>query len=484
MFEISYLFITLAIMLLASIGARNIISRIITALFSLVILSFVLLNNMNQLFNYSGIGILSLVFQLNFVSSVLLLLISFVGLYVSLRFQSSSGFHILTQFLMLSLVGLFTTRDFIIFYIFWEMVLIPTFFMIGMWGGKNKDYAAMKFFIYTHVGSVFMLLGIFTLYFQEGASTFNMDKLISGLNGIPQYYQAFVLFGFLFAFLIKLPSVPFHTWLPDAYVESPSEGTVLISSLLSKMGAFGLLMLFVPLYLNSSFSGSPVIAELLIALGILSLLYSSFVALYQNDMKKMMSYASVGHMAFVTIAVGGFLYLVTTSSTDLIAEKLLFYGAVFQLISHGIIISMIFSLIDTTEKATGTRNISSLGGIARKLPGLSFLILASFLASVAIPGFSGFVGEISILLGSYAVLKYYLILVLFGVVLTASYHIFALQRSIFGPYNEYLGDIKAQKHELYATLLPLVLIFILGIYPGLLFSFFNLSNLPFMGVLP
>ncbi len=156
----------------------------------------------------------------------------------------------------------------------------------------------------------------------------------------------------------------------------------------------------------------------------------------------------------------------------------------FQLISHGIIISMIFSLVDTTEKATGTRLISSMGGIARKLPGLSFLILAAFLASVAIPGFSGFVGEISILLGSYAVLKYYLIFVLLGVVVTASYHMFALQRSIFGPYNEYLGDIKANKKELYSAILPLAIIFLLGIYPALLFGFFNLTALPFMGVLP
>jgi len=484
MFEINYLLLILVIIMLISVVARRSIARIMTALLSLVIFAFVLMNNMNYTFNYSSIGILSLVFQLNFVSSILLLLVSFVGIYISIRFKATPGFQILTQFLMISLVGLFTTRDFIIFYIFWEMVLIPTFFMIGMWGGKNKDYAAMKFFIYTHVGSVFMLLGIFTMYFQEGVSTFNMSTLISGLNSIPIVYQAFVLFGFIFAFLIKLPSVPFHSWLPDTYVESPSEGTVLISSLLSKMGAFGLLILFIPLYLNSTFSNSPVIAEIIIALGIFSLLYSSFVALYQNDMKRMMSYASVGHMAFITIAVGGFLYLVTTNSSNIIAEKLLFYGAVFQLISHGIIISMIFSLVDTTEKATGTRLISSMGGIARKLPGLSFLILAAFLASVAIPGFSGFVGEISILLGSYAVLKYYLILVLLGVVLTASYHMFALQRSIFGPYNEYLGDIKANKNELYAAVFPLALIFILGIYPALLFGFFNLANLPFMGVLP
>ncbi len=484
MFELSYLMLLLVIMLIISLVARRGVARVITALYSLVLFAFVVANNMNHTFNYSNIGILSLQFQLNFVSSVLLLLLSFVGLYISIRFKSTPGFQILTQFLIFSLAGLFTTRDFLIFYIFWEMVLIPSFFMIGMWGGKNKDYAAMKFFIYTHVGSVFMLLGIFTLYFQEGASSFNMNNLIAGISSIPIAYQAFALFGFIFAFLIKLPSVPFHSWLPDTYVESPSEGTVLISSLLSKMGAFGLLILFIPLYLNSSFSGNTVVPEIIIGLGILSLLYSSFVALYQNDMKRMMSYASIGHMAFVTIAVGGFLYLVASGSSDIIAEKLLFYGAVFQLISHGVIISMIFSLVDTTEKATGTRLISSMGGIARKLPGLSFLILAAFLASVAIPGFSGFVGEISILLGSYAVLKYYLIFVLLGVVVTASYHMFALQRSIFGPYNEYLGDIKANKKELYSAILPLAIIFLLGIYPALLFGFFNLTALPFMGVLP
>ncbi|MCL4412675.1 MAG: NADH-quinone oxidoreductase subunit M [Candidatus Thermoplasmatota archaeon] len=483
-FPFNLLLLLLTVYFIASVAIRKWAPRLITVLSSLTLLAFVVLNGMNRSFNYSTVYIISLSFQLNFVSSVLLILVSVIGIFISLRFKSSPGFHILTQSLIFSLTGLFLTRDFIIFYIFWEMVLIPSFFMIGMWGTKNKDYAAMKFFIYTHVGSVFMLLGIFTMYFQEGGGTFNMNFLIGGIGSLGITYQAFVLFGFLFAFLIKLPSVPFHSWLPDAYVESPSEGTVLISSLLSKMGAFGLLILFIPMYVNSSFSSSPVLPEVLLGLGIFSLIYSSLVALYQKDMKMMMSYASVGHMSFITIAVGGFLYLISTGSSNVLIEKLLFYGAVFQLISHGIIIAMIFALVDTTEKTTGTRIINSMGGIARKVPGLSFLLLLAFLASVAIPGFSGFVGEITILLGAYAVLKYYLIFVLIGVVLTASYHIFALQRSIFGPYNEYLGDIRTEKSELYATVFPLAIVFLLGIFPGLLFGFFNLGNLPFMGVVP
>lgn len=478
-YQLSYLFLLLVLTMAVSIAFREKAAKYLTVAFSLFLLFFVLLNNMTRTdFNYGTLGILTLSFQLNFVSSVLLILISFVGIFIPLRFKSSPGFFVLLQFLLFSLTGLFTTRDFIVFYIFWEMVLIPSFFVIGIWGGKGKNYAAMKFFIYTHVGSVFMLLGIFTMYFAEGATNFSMSSLMAGMGSIPQVYQSFVIFGFLFAFLIKLPTVPLHSWLPDAYVEAPSEGTVFISSLLSKMGAFGLLIIFAPTYMSSSFAGTTAIPIALIALGVFSLSYSALVALYQQDMKRMMSYASIGHMSFVTLAVGGFLYLSGSNPLD---SQLLYYGAVFQLISHGIIIAMIFGLVDTMEKATGTRKIQSLGGLARKLPGLSFLILASFLASVAIPGFSGFVGEISILLGSYAVLKFYLIFVLVGVVLTASYHVFALQRTIFGPYNEFLGDIRAAKNDLLAAIFPLAVIMMLGIYPALIFHFFNIHALQFLG---
>jgi NADH-quinone oxidoreductase subunit M len=478
-FQLSYLLLILVLVILASIIARGKVPRYLTILFSSIVFFFVVLNDMTLTkFDYGTLSILSLSFQLNFVSSVLLILVSFVGVFVALRYRSSPGFFILLQFLFFSLIGLFTSRDFIVFYIFWEMVLIPSFFVIGIWGGKNKNYAAMKFFIYTHVGSVFMLLAIFTMFFTEGASNFSMVTLTSGFRLVPAPYQAFVIFGFLFAFLIKLPTAPLHSWLPDAYVEAPSEGTVFISSLLSKMGAFGLLVIFTPIFLTSSFSGNSAVPIVIIALGIFSLIYSALVALYQKDLKRMMSYTSIGHMSFITIAVGGFLYL---NGSNPLASQLLYYGAVFQLISHGIIIAMIFALVDTLEKAAGTRQIPSLGGLARKLPVLSFLILAAFLASVAIPGFSGFVGEISILLGAYAVLKYYLIFVLIGVVLTASYHVFALQRTIFGPYNEFLGNISAKREELIVSILPLALIFILGIYPALIFHIFNIQVIQFSG---
>ncbi|MEM0127813.1 MAG: NADH-quinone oxidoreductase subunit M [Thermoplasmatales archaeon] len=481
MFELTYLLLALFIIIALSIALRGKVARYLTIISALAILAFTITNNMTfTSFDYGSLSILTLTFQLNFVSSVLLILISFIGIFIPLRFGSSAGFFILLQFLLFSLVGLFTSRDFLLFYIFWEMVLIPSFFVIGLWGGKDKNYAAMKFFIYTHIGSVFMLLGIFTMYFSEGASNFAMSTLITGLSRIPISYQSFVIFGFLLAFLIKLPTVPLHSWLPDAYVESPPEGTVFISALLSKMGAFGLLVIFAPIFENSSLFGNPGIPIVLIALGIFSLIYSGLVSLYQKDMKRMMSYASIGHMSFVTLAIGGFLYL---AGSNPIASQLLYFGAVFQLISHGVIIAMVFALVDSVEKTAGTRNMSALGGLAKQVPFLSFLILAAFLASVAIPGFSGFVGEISILLGSYAVLKYYLIFVLAGVVITASYHIFALQRTIFGPYNEYLGNIRAKRSDLAVSIFPLIIIVLLGVYPGVLFHIFNLHYIQFlMGV--
>jgi len=476
MFGLQYLLLILTILLLISILVRK-SARIITLLTGIITILFVILNNPTYTsFNYGSLSILYMSFRLVFISSVIIILIGIVEIFVSARFNARSGFYVFTQFLGMSLVILFTTNDFLLFYIAWEMVLIPTFFMIGIWGGPNKDYAAMKFFIYTHVGSVFMLLAIFTMYFQEGATNFSMYYLMSNLNSIPLAYQSFVLFGFALAFLIKLPSVPLHTWLPDAYVEAPYEGTVIISSLLSKMGAFGLLFIFINLFQSSGYYGSTLIPWILVALGIISLIYSALVALYQKDMKRMMSYASIGHMSFITIATGGFLIL----GSGLYAT-LLYYGAVFQIISHGLIISLIFSTVGSVEKSTGTRNIVSMGGLARKVPFLSFILLASFLASVAIPGFSGFVGEISVLIGSYGFLKIYFIFIMIGIVLTASYHIYTLQRTIFGPYNEYLGNIMENRNEILASLILLIPIIVLGIYPSLILHFFNISQIG-MGV--
>ncbi len=266
-FQLSYLLLILVLVMVASAAARGRTARYLTILFSAFVFAFVLLNDMTMTsFNYGTLSILTLSFQLNFVSSVLLILVSFIGIFIPLRYGSSPGFFVLLQFLQFSLIGLFTTRDFIVFYIFWEMVLIPSFFVIGIWGGTGKNYAAMKFFIYTHVGSVFMLLSIFTMYFTEGASNFSMATLISGIGSVPTAYQSFVIFGFLFAFLIKLPTAPLHSWLPDAYVESPSEGTIFISSLLSKMGAFGLLVIFSPIFMTSSFAGSTAVPIAIMAL--------------------------------------------------------------------------------------------------------------------------------------------------------------------------------------------------------------------------
>jgi NADH:ubiquinone oxidoreductase subunit 4 (chain M) len=207
MFQLSYLLLILALIIIASAAVRGKAARYLTILFSAIVFIFVVTNNMTMTnFYYGTLSILTLSFQLNFVSSILLILISFIGIFIPLRYSSSPGFFVLLQFLLFSLVGIFTTRDFILFYIFWEMVLIPSFFVIGIWGGKSKNYAAMKFFIYTHVGSVFMLLGIFTMYFTEGASNFSMATLISGIGSVPMAYQSFVIFGFLLRIPDKTPN--------------------------------------------------------------------------------------------------------------------------------------------------------------------------------------------------------------------------------------------------------------------------------------
>jgi proton-translocating NADH-quinone oxidoreductase chain M len=350
--------------------------------------------------------------------------------------------------------------------------LIPGYFLVGRWGGARKDYVSIKFLIYTHVGSLFMLLSIFTLYYYNGIQnyfTFSIPVLLQNIGSlhIPTIWSTFIVFGFMLAFLIKLPSVPLHTWAPDAYVESPDSASMIFSGVMSKMGAYGLfrfILSFSPIMNSTEY-------YILLGLGILSLLYASLSALAQKDLKRLVSYASIGHMSFITIAVA--IGIMFTGPIRNLAVA----GGMFYMFAHGIIIVILFGSVGAVERATKSRIIGDLGGLTKKMPYLAFIMTAGFLASLGLPGFAGFIAEFSIIIGVYPFIHYLILLILVGVVLVASYHLWALQRSIFGPYNETLGNIKDMtRYEFWPMLMALLIALFLGIYPTVLFKVITLFS--------
>ncbi len=415
---------------------------------------------------YLGVDGLSL--PLVILTSVVLL----IAVWYQKHTERENLYYGLLLFLEFGLMGVFISLDFFIFYIFWELVLIPGYFLVGRWGGRRKDYVSIKFLIYTHVGSLFMLLSIFTLYYYNGIQnyfTFSIPILLQNIGSlhIPTLWSSFIVFGFMLAFLIKLPTVPLHTWAPDAYVEAPDSASMIFSGVMSKMGAYGLfrfILSFAPIMNSTEY-------YILLGLGILSLLYASLSALAQKDLKRLVSYGSIGHMSFITIAVA--IGIMFTGPIRNLAVA----GGMFYMFAHGIIIVILFGSVGAVERATNSRIIGDLGGLTKKMPYLAFIMTAGFLASLGLPGFAGFIAEFSIIIGAYPFIHYLIVLILVGVVLVASYHLWALQRAIFGPYNETLGNIKDMaRHEFWPMLMALLIALFLGIYPTVLFKIITLFS--------
>jgi proton-translocating NADH-quinone oxidoreductase chain M len=355
-------------------------------------------------------------------------------------------------------LGVFTSLDFFLFYIFWEIVLIPMFFLIGIWGGPRKDYSAIKFFIYTHVASLVMLLSIFALYFSyrtpSGARTFDMLTLIQA-TGDSTIFSPMVLnvifLGLLLGFLVKMPAVPFHTWLPDAHVEAPTAGSVLLAALLLKMGGYGLFRVVMPMLPNVSAN----YITLMAIIGVVSIVYGGFLALSQKDLKKMVAYSSVSHMGYVLLGAGAL-------------SVLSVQGAMFQQFSHGLITCVLFMSAGTIQHTAGTRIISELGGLADRMPKFAFLMLGGFLASLGLPGMCGFIAELSVLAGSYATLPVYTLIVIFGgIAVTAGYHLWAMQKVMFGPILKKYLDLKdPHSYELLSMSILVLLTIYFGVQPA------------------
>lgn len=368
-------------------------------------------------------------------------------------------------FLQTSLMGVFVSLDLLLFYLFWELVLIPMYFMILEWGGPRKKYAAIKFFIYTHIGSFFMLVGFISMFFiKGGADGVYTLSVIEFLNyNFPREIQL-IIFPLVFVgFAFKLPLVPFHTWLPDAHVEAPTPGSILLAGVMLKMGGYGLIRLGFSMFPEAVKYYSLVLA----LFGVVSMIYGAVLALAQDDLKKMVAYSSVSHMGSVVLGL---------SAMNING----FNGAAYQLFAHGIISAMMFMVCGILQHSFNTRKISELGGIAQKVPILSSFLIFSFIASLGLPGLAGFIAELNIFMGSFAVYRYITIAAVLSLVVTATYYLWAIERAFFGEVNPLLINqefIDVQLHEKVALTILTGLILFFGIIPGPLIELVNTSNI-------
>ena len=358
--------------------------------------------------------------------------------------------------MQVGITGVFVLMDYFVFYIFWEIVLIPMYFLIGIWGGPNKDYAAIKFFIYTHVASLVMLLAIMAIYFQAGASTFSMIELGHIAPGFATTFQIIAFGAFLFGFGVKMPMVPFHTWLPDAHVEAPTAGSVLLAGLLLKMGGYGLIRVAIPTLPE----GASALAPLMAVIGIVSILYAAVVCLAQRDLKKMVAYSSISHMGFVMVGFA------TLGEVGMIA-------GVFQMFAHGLVTAVLFMSCGVVQHHCGTRIIQGLGGISQKMPILATLMTAGFLASLGLPGLVSFPSEFLIFYSIFQSWGLWLFVPIISVAITAGYYLWALQRSMFGPLTDKIdaSDIHdANWYESVPMAILVALIALFGIFPAIIMS--------------
>lgn len=359
-------------------------------------------------------------------------------------------FNALLLFMEVTIVGVFVSLDNFLFFIFWEAGLIPMYFLILVWGGPNKKYAAMKFFLYTQAASLLVLAGILAFYFYGGS--FSMITLIQ-TNPLAASAQNLMFVALLFGFGTKLPMVPVHTWLPDAHVEAPTAGSVLLAGVLLKMGGYGLIRFNVQML--------PDVADwafiIFAVIGVISMVYGAFVCLAQDDLKRMIAFSSISHMGIVMLGIAAW---------GIGGSEWGMAGAIFQMFAHGLISAALFMIAGSVGHNVGTRNISELGGIAPKVPKTAGFMMVAFLASLGLPGLVGFVAEFTVFIGTYEVFGWWIFIPIISVVVTAGYYLFAMQRSIFGPFRESIKKLRDMKWFEIAPLSVLSFLFALfGILP-------------------
>ncbi len=392
--------------------------------------------------------------------------------------KSIKGYFALFLLLDTGMMGVFVSLDFFLFYIFWELMLLPMYFLIGIWGGPRKEYAAIKFFIYTLLGSIFILLVMIGLYFSSTelladgsqAFTFNLLALMDQANytatGIlsplnPNNLRLVAYIALFVGFAIKIPMFPFHTWLPDAHVEAPTPISVILAGVLLKMGTYGILRISFPIFPDITTQ----LAWYIALFGMINIIYGALVALAQKDFKKLIAYSSVSHMGYVLLGMAS----LTTVGIN---------GAIFQMFNHGTITAMLFLIVGVVYDRAHTRGIYEFGGLATQMPVYTGFVTVAFFAALGLPSMSGFISEALVFVGAFSVdsIRVITIISTLGILLGAAYMLWTLQRIFFGELNPKWSSLKDLTAREYLMFVPLTIIIIfLGIYPSAMLDVMNTS---------
>ncbi|HVL47568.1 MAG TPA: NADH-quinone oxidoreductase subunit M [Candidatus Thermoplasmatota archaeon] len=377
--------------------------------------------------------------------------------------ERASTFHAMLMILNAAVLGVFSALDLFLFYVFWEFVLIPMYFLIAIWGGPRKKYAAIKFFIYTFTASLVMLLAFMALYFEafpSGARSFAIEDIVAANGRFSQGFQQIVFLALFVGFAVKFPVFPFHTWLPDAHVEAPTAGSVLLAGVLLKMGSYGLIRIALPV---APF-GAQWLVPLMFVIAVASMIYASAICLVQRDYKKLVAYSSIGSMGLVLLGIAASVH--TGSELGLV-------GANFMMLAHGFISPALFMLCGVLAHNLGTRDIPSMGGLAAKLPKSATYMVIFSMAGLGLPGLAAFIAEFQIYGATWEAFGIYILIPLVYLVLSAAYYLWALQRAFFGPFTEKPGVHYGHTYDLHwheAVPLAILLLFtaLYGLWPRLL----------------
>jgi NADH-quinone oxidoreductase subunit M len=405
--------------------------------------------NINYYLGIDGISVLFVL--LSGLTAILCVLISWNSIKTKVK-----EFYIAILLTTAAMIGVFCSLDFFLFYLFWEAMLIPMFLIIGVWGGPNRIYAAIKFFLYTLVGSVLMLVGIIVIYFYAG-KTFNILELMT--KNFPYTMQFWLFWAFFAAFAVKVPMFPVHTWLPDAHTEAPTAGSVILAAILIKMGAYGFLRFSIPLFPDAAKAMTPV----MLTLSVIAIIYGAVICLGQTDLKRLIAYSSVSHMGFVTLGI----FALNSQGLE---------GGILQMINHGVVTGALFLSVGIIYDRTHSRQIADYGGLASVMPIYASCFMVFTLAAIGFPATNGFIGEFLIILGGFTANRLAGVLAATGIIIGAGYMLWLYQNVFFMKINKKIVGLPDMDVRETIILIPLlILVFWIGVYPTPFLGFMHAS---------